>query len=957
MKKETPAPPPRRRPERTKRPSQAAIAASGGPLTVGDTSYKQWLIVGALFFAMTVLLMSFTLDSYTKAYQTAFATVVAPAALVGIIWAFGLMTATFVTVALIFFLFTPYTHQLDEIKNLLLMSLPPVLLAAAAWRVDFSRFKLRRDGATILLGIFTLLTFVSFFVNMQFWLVGERVVWFQLACATFTVIFAWFMTSEMEMRRVMAFFVILCFFSAVLGLLFYAGHDFTGWMGDLMQKMNKGYPKNDPFWTPQALNLMETLSKSREMYSTILNSDFYAAFLVMTIWLPLGMFFVEEHAGYKILAIATFLLMLICLAFTNSNDSYFAFGVLGTGTFILLTWRHIREWMSRRLLITFLVGSAILGITLLILMIPTLDRGWDFKTEAYAGRQVLWGGGFWPWLYGMDHTAAHLDFKSILFGTGPGGYRFYFPVFRSPIYFDTQINNVTTFGHNWYLDVLLEFGAFGLLAFLAFHIRVMVDSWRQIHSTANRAHMLYQIAIFTGLVSIAFQNFFSPNNRWAVCGVIYWALFGLSMGVKRLDDQPEGPEVAAAPVPENHRRFQMVARYALLVVAGIFCLRSIPQSKKYFEAARANGTGLIYMEYAEDRERKGLDGLPIYQLARDHFEKAIALNPSFGTSYYKLGHIYNTLASYEEGPELFDKAIETYETLNRINPHYSEVHLNLGIMYSLKVSREENPEEKLRLMEKAYDEIREAARQAWKPNIQWVAAAIGRQLVPMVQMELADPSLSEDKRAALQARVSRLNSEILGYYRKIVEYEPKLQPLQQDRKKYLAQAQAQIVKLAAMSENTTDSIQLLSNMYMEDPTQTAALDALLGLYDLNKQPEKKIDFLLEAIHASPLDVSLRKQIAQVYFEQNRMEDFVRELRRILVLSPNDNEALADLMLVARQDGNEADALDYARRLSAAGGHPEAVTGWSIGSTPLPAGGEKATTGSVEGGVTSDSLQF
>ncbi len=955
MKIESPAPAPRRRPDRPRRNSQAeALAATSGPFTVGDTSYKQWLILGALFFVMTLLLMSFTLDTYTGFVQTAFATIVAPAALVGIIWAFGLMTATFVTVALIFFLFTPYTHQLDEIKNLLLMSLPPVLLAAAAWKVDFSRFKRRRDGATILLGVFTLLTFVSFLVNLQFWLVGERVIWFQLGCATFTVIFAWFMTSEMEMRRVMAFFVILCFFSAVLGLLFYAGHDFTGWMGDLMQKMNKGYPRNDPFWTPQALNLMETLSKSREMYSSILNSDFYAAFLVMTIWIPLCMFFVEEHAGYKVLALATFLLMLVCLAFTNSNDSYFAFGVLGAGTFVLLTWRHIREWLSRKLLITFLVGAVVLGVTLLILMIPTLDRGWAFKTEAYAGRQVLWGGGFWPWLYGMDHTAAHLDFKSILFGTGPGGYRFYFPVFRSPIYFDTQINNVTTFGHNWYLDVLLEFGTFGLLAFMAFHIRVMVDSWRQIHSTANRAHMLYQIAIFTGLISIAFQNFFSPNNRWAVCGVIYWALFGLSMGVKRLDDEPDSPEVAALPVPLSTQRFRLAARYGLLVVAGLFCLRSIPQSKKYFEAARENGTGLIYMEYAEDREGKNLDGLPYYKLARDSFEKAIVLNPSFGTSYYKLGHVYNTLAGYEEGPELFDKAIETYETLNRINPHYSEVHLNLGIMYSLKVSREQDPAKKIILMEKAYEEIREAARQAWKPNIQWVAAALGTQLLQMTQVELSDRTLSEDKRAELQSRVSKLHTEILGYYRIIMEYEPKLQPLQQDRKKYLPQAQAKIVKLAAMGENTSDSIALLKNMYMNDPSQTAALDTLLGLYDLNHQPDKKIEFLLDAIHASPLDVSLRKQIARVYYSQNRMDDFVRELRRILVLTPNDNEALADLMLVARQADNETEAADYARKLSAAGGHPEAVTGWALYGAPAA---DKATTDSIESDTTSTILEY
>ena len=918
--------PPRRRPERARR-AAAPQAAADSPLGfsfVGNTSPGQWGIIVALFIAMTFLLLSFGLGTYEGLLPRVFATVVAPLALAGIIWAAGLVTGTFVTVALIFFLFTPYTHQLDEIKNLTLMSLPPVLLLAAAWRVDFSRFSWRTHASSILLGVFVGFTILSYLVNLRFWLVGERVMWFQTACITFTLVFAWFMSSEMEMRRVMIFFVIVCFFSAVVGLVLFAGQDFTGWLGSVMEAMNRG--SRSPFWSPQALNLMRTLSQAREMYSTILNSDFYAAFLVMTIWLPLAMFFIEDHVGYKVFGLVTFLLMLVCLAFTNSNDSYFAFGVLGVGTFALLSWRHIREWVSRRLLVTFLVGAAVLGVTLLILMIPTLDRGWDFKTEAYAGRKVLWGGGFWPWLYGADHTASRLNPLTILFGTGPGGYRFYFPVFRSPDYFDNQINNVTTFGHNWYLDVLLEFGAFGLLAFLAFHIRVVVDAWRQIHTTTNRAHMLYQIALVTGLVSIAFQNFFSPNNRWAVCGMIYWTMFGLSMGVHHLDN----PGIAA-DVRDRVSKLPRILRNALLALAVLFAVRSIPQARRYFEAAMANGMGLIYMEYAEGRE--GADRLRLLTMASDNFEKAIRLNPTFATSYYKLGHVYNTLAGFDpEGTKMLEKAVNVYETLHRINPHYSEVHLNLGIMYLTLAKDQTDPQAQLRMMERSYEEIREAARQAYKPQIQNIAGAIGRQLARVYEVEANDASLGEDVRAAHARRAKEVLEETKGYYRTIITYEPKLEVQQQDRRKYYDDAHDQLVSLARRTGSPQEAADVLRKIYEEDPEQTSVLDTLTRLMDEMGQAREKFDLLEDAVHGAPLDVGLRKRLARAYFTAGRMADYIRELRRIEVLAPEDTEVLSDLLLAAKQVRDDNATAEYAGKLEKAGGAPDGVTTWTLPQT-------------------------
>ncbi len=886
----------------------------------------QWLLLALLVVVMSWVNFQLVIVPTDTTIGTIILAFLGPVILAGMIYATGILMATFVTVATIFLLFTPYTHQLDEIKNLLLATLPPALLGFAVWQTDFSRFRWRTHASSILLGLFGAAVVVSLLFNLRFWLVGERVIWFQLGCMTFTVVFAWFMDSEYQMRRVMTFFVILCFVSTIVGLFLYAGQGFTDRIAAAMARSS--------YWGPQAKNLVTTLASSKEMYSTILNSDFYAAFLVMTIWLPLAMFFVEEHIGYKILAVATFLLMGVCLVFTYSNDS-FGSVVIGLVVFVvfaaIFALPHIREWFSVRLLVTFGIGALILAATILVLMIPKLAQGWAFKTEAYEGRRVLWWGGFLPWLYGEDFTRHAYNYMTMLFGTGPGGYRFYFPVHRRPDYFDNQINNVTTFGHNWYLDVLLEFGALGLVLFLAFMFRVIYDAVQQIRTTQVKSHMLYQIALISGMAGIALQNYFSPNNRWAVCGMIYWAVFGLSMGVHHLDNPGQ-------PAAESERRPNAphaIVRWALLAVAALFILRSIPQGKEYFQAAQCNGLGLVYMEVADNR---GSDKQQYLEESRRQFERAIELNPTFATSYYKLGHVYNQLASIytDKYLEYVDKAIATYETLHRVNPHYSELHLNLGIMYSAKADRFQGTERE-KLMEKAYAEIREAARQAVKPQVQWLSGLIGRQLAAIYE-DQGRNNPDKELRSRYQAKAQKVLEEIKENYETILTYQPKLRELIVDRKRYYSRAQQQLVALARQTGKPAEAEAMLRRMFAEDPDRAEYLNGLLAFLDQQGKLKEKVEFLKGASHDDPLDINLRKLLARAQFEAKNMDEFAAELHRIEVLAPKDKEAVSDLYLVYKNAGVADKKQEYDRKLRDLGVDADKLTSWTLSAAT-------ATTGS------------
>lgn len=811
-----------------------------------------------------------------------------------------LLIATFVVAGLVYFLFTPYTYQLDELKNTFLWTLTPFLFAAVVIGAPLAGMSWRTHASTFLFGGFVLSMIVSWFLNPHR-AVGERVVWFQLACATFTVIFAWFMNSENKMRKTMMFFVLVSFAAVVLGLLMFGNLGFPA--------MLYQHAKSEK-WGPEWITLFYTLKESKEMYSTILNPDFFAAFLIMMIPTSLAMFFVEDHVWFKVLSITTFLLMLVCLFFTNSNDSFMAI-VLMAIIFLVLSISHLREMISLKVLITFLVGLVFLGATIAILMLPQLASTWDFKADALEGRKILWSGGFWPWLYRDDPTRSHIDLVSFLFGTGPGGYRFYFPVFRRADFFDNQINNVTTFSHNYYIDILCEFGLFGFVFFMAFYGKVLWDGVRQVFTTTNPSHRFYQIACITGLIGIALQNFFSPNNRWAVCAMIFYSLFGLSMGIHHLDRPGENH------LKDSDRPLAPIIRIAMGLLAVVFIFRSAPQGIQYFDAAMSNANGLKYMEIVDEYEDlPPQQAKDLLERARIDLENAIKVNPTFVTTYYKLGHVYNQLGD-------MDKAIKTYETLERLNPNYSEIHLNLGIMYSTYADSLEG-EKRFEYLEKAFREAREAARQEVKPNVQWIAGVIGehyaREILAvgkpgeLVKKDLkTGASISKAEEAA-----SAIYEEVKAYYRSVLDYEPRLPEYVAERKQYYPKAMEKLLTICYMTDDKKGTEDILKRSYREDPNNRDALVALLAFVNREFSVDRKLEFLESVTHNDPVNVDLRKTLAQAYKDAGQMDKYVTELKRIQALEPGNEPALASHYLALKKQGKAEEAAAVAAKLEAIG---------------------------------------
>lgn len=850
-----------------------------------------------------------------------------------------LLLVTFLTIILISFLFTPYTHQLDEIKNVLLMFIPPFLLIAALAKMDFSAITWKNSGALILLGLYFASMCFSWVIN-PYKPMGETVVWFNLSVATFTVVLAWYMNTENKARKTMLFFVGLGMCSTLIGLFMYAKRYTQGlyrWLEDVQ-------PWGTLFYT--------LTNSSTEMYSFILNSDFYAAFLVMLIPIALAMFFVEKRLGFKVFALVSFLLMNVCLVLTNSNDSFISMGV-AYPFFIIMGVRYVKEWeLSRQFKMGFALLIAAGLVFMAVFMLPRLSATYDFKAAAFSGRRVLWGGGFWPWIYGNHLDGSSPDWLSVIFGTGPGGYRHYFPWFRSPDFFDQQINNVTTFSHNFYLDTLLEQGLVGLVILMAFIVRVFGDGFNQIKTTTSRTHLFYQIGLLTGLLGIAVQCYSSPNNRWAVAGMMYWCLFGLSMGLSSLD-KPRisgdnlGKKLGDVPL-------SLICKCACLALAVLFIGRQVmpsAQFSKYWQAAKLNANGLRYMDqtYSMTPEQS----LPYLQASQQYFEKAIDLNPTFATSYYKLAHVYNQLGASvpAERDEYMTKAIQTYEKLDEICANYSEVQLNLGIMYAQKAGllteavrgRQEKaqkllqdmqtatgakrqqmkedydalmedlsktvnniPEERRALMETSYRRMKEAAHQSLKPNTQYLTGTIGRELLELYQ------------EAGETEKANKLREEVKPFFRSLLNYKPRIPELQADQKESYPKAQMALLALAQETENVNEAIDVLKGMVHDNPDNQLMLKALLESFDKAGKTQEKLAYLEEMVHADPTDALLRLQLADSFKKAGNADKYLLELRKAEVLTPDDPKLLQEIYSVYKAENNAEAVTSYLDKLTSYG---------------------------------------
>lgn len=185
--------------------------------------------------------------------------------------------------------------------------------------------------------------------------------------------------------------------------------------------------------------------------------------------------------------------------------------------------------LQKRVLL--LIGPVV--IVFAVLLHPVLaERFANPFGGSFADRQRIWELGFSDWLATTaDRESSVATAANRLAGTGPG----------------TVVVLAGLLAHNDYLGVLFEYGAIGLIAFLAMTVSLIFTAyrtWRQTTDPPLKAVALSFLAVACAYPVMSFtDNIFSFTENQ----LYFWTLAGLTASVARLNGSPQqGPVPALA---------------------------------------------------------------------------------------------------------------------------------------------------------------------------------------------------------------------------------------------------------------------------------------------------------------------------------------------------------------------------------------------------------------------------
>jgi len=608
---------------------------------------------------------------------------------------------------------TSLTHNLDDIKISLFYFLGPMLVLLSSLIVarGIAPFPTRHVCWGLL--AYGAVTIVSTLCSEYKWEGWWNIV-FIWSSVGFFLIAVCIGSHRAASRFFLNFLVLLLLATNLVGFFFYdlAGSPAHPWGIAWVHKLLYHGEENH---TGALFNLMITLASEEArnvMQSTILNREFYAGFcaLLLPFAALLGL---DPGSGRRVfwrsIGILTTLLSILSIFLCQSKGEYVFAAIASTFLVVMFLLVGLPQGMHRRHLIAWLAGFLLILLTVGWMRSPSLMFMLKSVSISAGSRAIIWKGA-----WGIFQKFHYL-------GGGPGTFGIYFPLYRSPDYMYHAISNVTTFSHNYFLDLLSETGLPGLLSFVFLLGALCLPGLRQAFKSPDHNLRVWLTAALAAMVAIYGGNLTNPDARWVIGATPLWTVMGFLAGLLR---QAEGWTPAAGPVrppaatPKHKPASWKESWRGPLAAAGtlgVFALFMWPlatnESIHYFKSAVLYAQGNNYMEFAmkkNETHEMDLQNVGHYlDLSATLFEESLLLSPTNLSAYYHLGSVYTTRSQIDaqaaedalrqgenqkgldfsaSGDENLKKAKNTYEKLMHYAPDYAEIHYNMGIVYNAYAS-------------------------------------------------------------------------------------------------------------------------------------------------------------------------------------------------------------------------------------------------------------------------------
>lgn len=813
---------------------------------------------------------------------------------------------------------TPYTNNLDDIKYATLWVGGSVCLLAFSllWLVRRLRVPPRYVTIPYLAYVALLVPSTLLAADYARW-VGWQSLGMHVCLAGFFFLGAATVCTVRLVRWSVRFWVIVGLITCLFGIVHYVGG-----LEGIAAGMEARYRSSAvPGQERSGLHmLMLTFSRQRQMLSTILNTQFFGNFLSLILPIALAGIVVNfEDARDRIarsmpaggsllwagLSVLVSLLSLVCMFLTFSKSVWGA-TALGVLLFVvlLLVVSHYSLFRLPAWPVALGLAAATL-VTVFLLSFSDLKVQMSDVGHSLSSRSIIWSG------------AAEIFRDNPVLGAGPGSFRVEFPQYRSPDYHLSTISNLTLYAHNIVLDVLAETGLLGLLAYGGFLVGLFVLMGRAIRRCPSEILRVVLVGYAVGIACLYAGNLFTPMMRWPIGAVTTHAALGMAAGVAVTMLRGNIGRRPRAHFVWNVRTTLGVSG---AIASAVLVCTAVYASKRFYTASYHNNQGIFATDQSERLEGQTDPQLvarqrQLLELSVREFEQALELNPTFVTSYYKLGFSYNRLGhvvgrpalpvirklrrtgtlspaeaqmarqALEESIDMHLKARAAYDKLREYAPDYSEVHLNAAII-ALTVAGNLRDVADLPIVdEQEKQQLRAQADESYRYSVEMIdrAAALSNKinvhsLAARIHYLYAQtlPAGSPERRQLLLASVERYERTRELPFSQFIQESGQLER-ERDERRSAAIMAAEVAMQAEEWERAARNYEYLAarGTGRVDYTEVAALN-----WRRAEMPGEALRVIEEGLARNPLNADLLLLRAETLMQSSRESEPARAAQAV-----------------------------------------------------------------------------
>lgn len=504
-------------------------------------------------------------------------------------------------------------------------------------------------------------------------------------------------------------------------------------------------------------------------------------------------------------------------------------------------------------------------------------------------------------VYGLEGSR-----QRAMLGGGPGTFALVYQNFRPRGVVPDYI--VVNYGHNDYIEMLLEVGWPAFLCWLVFSGLVILRGIRLVRFGIATWEASALVGAIVGLGTFATLNFILP-----VPTVFLWQMLVLGLLQSLPATRPGGP----TPTPSKGQ----LPLALLLVLAGFFCSY---RSFRHYQAAR--------LEW----QARQLAGALRLEEARQLLDQALAWHPEELPAYIQKGKLLGNLGRLKKDKELIAQADAAFKTALKISPTDPDV-LRIGYFF---YSANHQLGEAEKLLERFHEVV---------PHMAWVLPRLVEIRLLQGKMEQAARALYEEaldnekELPRLVELLTRLEQTRAGAGVALCQEwsgHDSTRPMQLARqaagkcmdRKWLAAAERfltyqkeaggetsetryQLSRIHGLRDEKAKQLEILQALAMQakDHPKDPAIDsALVDLVTLRKlgSMTPQVRELENRLKTTPRSAPMRLVLSQVYLNEKKIEKATDVISAGVDLLPEDARLQARMGTCLRAQGLGPMSLEY-----------------------------------------------